>query len=438
MERRTVELTARTGLCTSCGICKSMCPQACISWDRARGMFLPVIDPQRCVRCGICARVCPGLGFAYPPGTPMEAMTGQVHAAYNAWSRDAHIRHVSASGGVVSTLLETLLKSGAYDGAFCVDRYAYDEQLKTELVDWARLTGGIGSTDLPKSRYLPVSHEQTVAYMQENRAKRLILVGTSCAIRGLLCAIEQLKLDREQYLLVGLFCDKVFNYNVYAHMENAYGEGKKLSALHFKNKESGGWPGNMKLLFQDGTSAYQDKAARMDAKAYFAAERCLYCIDKLDVCADISLGDNYTEKNSSPLGSNSVIVRTQKGLSAWEAVCAGLEAYPVEMEQIAKAQYLEGRAQQLCFAELKQDEIRKETGETIDLNRGVVRRADSREYRRAWNMQRSMLNAGAVYDADPAELEKQRKRAAKRANGRGAVAYAKRVYRAIKRIVKRG
>lgn len=76
----------------------------------------------------------------------------------------------------------------------------------------------------------------------------------------------------------------------------------------------------MKFIFTDGTVAYQDKAERVKIKNYFMPERCLYCIDKLNVYADISVGDNYTQQDSSLLGSNSVIIRTNIGMTVWESV----------------------------------------------------------------------------------------------------------------------
>ena len=149
--------------------------------------------------------------------------------------------------------------------------------------------------------------------MKENREKKLILVGSSCAIRGLQTAIKKLNLDREQYLFIGLFCDKIFNYNVLSYFEDTYAGGLRLKALHFKNKESGGWPGDMKFFPENGSCFYVPLEERVKAKAYFIPERCLYCVDKLNACADISLGDNYTGQDDSALGSNSVIVRTEVG-----------------------------------------------------------------------------------------------------------------------------
>lgn len=404
---KTVASVAEIGLCCSCGICKGVCPKNCITFRRKDGMFLPVIDEAACVSCGLCTTLCPGLGHRYEPAaTAEETVTGPVQAAFNAWSRDPELRHVSASGGVVSTIIRELLASGMYDGAFCLDSYDYREQLKTRLYTAEDVAAWWNNSNAPKSRYLPVSHENALVYMKQNREARLILVGTSCALRGLLAAIGKLKLNRENYLLIGLFCDKVFNYNVLTYWQDKYCNGAVLTALHFKNKESGGWPGDMKF-FPDGQEPfYVPLSDRAKAKAYFMPERCLYCVDKLNICADISLGDNYTGQDESALGSNSVIIRTGRGTAAWAVAEDHLEVRQIGIADIQKAQATDLRLDNLYFGDLRAAQL----GEHADWNRGVPREKEAADYRAAWNKSLEKLRSGAAYDTNPAALEKQIKK----------------------------
>ena len=315
---RTVDLARQENLCISCGVCKNLCPAGCISWQRRTGLYSPLVDTEKCIGCGICAQVCPGLSEEYELKKDLiDTVMGNVSAAYNAWSKDAVIRHVSGSGGVVSTLISTLLKKNIYDSAFCVDSYDYHEQLRTNMVCAEEIPSDWENSTTPKSRYLPVSHENAIAYIKENPGKRIIFIGTSCAVRAIRKALRFCHADPENYLFIGLFCDKVFNYCITDYIQNELCQGKQLSQLHFKNKESGGWPGNMKLFFSDGSYTFLDKEERSKVKDYFMPERCLYCADKLNVNADISVGDNYTDQDSSPLGSNSVLIRTEAGAHAW-------------------------------------------------------------------------------------------------------------------------
>lgn len=426
--KNSVNNTVLSGLCCGCGVCKAICPKGCISWDRKNGLYVPRIDAQQCVDCGLCAAVCPGLGHHYEPAaTAVKTVTGPVLASYNAWGRDPELRHVSASGGVVSTLIRELLSAGIYDSAFCLDTYDYRSQLKTRLYTAEEVAANWHQSNAPKSRYLPVSHENALAYMKANREARLILVATPCALRGLLSAIEKLKLNRHNYLLIGLFCDKVFNYNVLSYWQDLYCHGSTLAALHFKNKESGGWPGDMKFFSEGKEPFYVPLNDRAKAKAYFMPERCLYCVDKLNVCADISLGDNYTGIKESELGSNSVIVRTNAGMEAWAATKENLAFREIDIGDIRKAQAIDQRLDNLYCGDLKAAQM--------DLNPGVPREKDASSFAQSRKKSLQKLNAGAVYDADPTVLEKQIRRDNKKPNP--VVRFAKRSIGYIKRRILR-
>ena len=410
MVSNTVKYAVNNNLCCGCGVCKGVCPKDCISWGREGGLFLPHIDETKCIGCSLCASVCPGIGHHYiPKETAQATVTGEVLQCFNAWSRNPQLRHVSASGGVISTLIRELLQKGSYDGAFCLDSFDYREQLKTRLYT-ARDFEEPEATNTPKSRYLPVSHEHAVSYMKENPEAKLILVGTPCGLRGLQNVAKKLKRNIEQDLYIGLICDRVFNYNVLPYFADTYGADKEITALHFKNKESGGWPGDMKFYPVQGEPFYVPLEERAKAKAYFMPERCLYCVDKLNVCADISLGDNYTGKDDSPLGSNSVIIRTTKGMRAWEQVTESLEAHPVTIQQIQKAQDIPWRLNNLCYGDLKA----MKTG--MDLNTGVPREQKMMDYERSWHEQLKKLRCGACYDTKPEKMRQLQNREAKKNN----------------------
>lgn len=419
---KTVKKTTNARLCTGCGVCKGICPKNCIRWIQKAGLYQPEIDEGQCIGCGLCASACPGLGHAYEPTENAEAtVTGNYLFCCNAWSKDSQIRRISASGGVVTSMVAALLAQGAYDSVFCLDTYDYRQQLKTNRYtreEWPPRT-------TPKSRYLPVSHEQAIVYMKEHRQERIILIGTSCALRGILRTIELLNLKRDNYLLIGLFCDKVFNYHIIPYFEKAFCQGKPLENLHFKNKESGGWPGDMKLFPEAREPFYVPLRERGRMKEYFMPERCLYCVDKLNASADISLGDNYTGIHSSELGSNSVMIRTDRGMAAWEAAKSGLEFHPIAVEEIQKAQYLKGRLNNLYFGDLK-------TGQNgPNLNAGVPREETAEEFRRAWKNNLQKLSAGAAFDSNPMILEKQMHRDSKKPNP--VIVFARRCYHFAKR-----
>ncbi|MBQ7298861.1 MAG: Coenzyme F420 hydrogenase/dehydrogenase, beta subunit C-terminal domain [Clostridia bacterium] len=400
---KTVKLATDHNLCSSCGVCKSICPKGSITYHRSNGVYLPTIDNITCISCGLCAEVCPGLKHKYEPyQTASETITGSVIKCHNAWSLDAGLRHVSASGGVVSTITKKLLESGKYDVVFTLDTYDYRDQLQVKPYSAVEYLQDWNQSSTPKSRYLPVSHENTIQYLKEHRDARTIVIGTPCGLRGVQATMDKLRIEKDQHLFIGLFCDKVFNYNVIQYFNDIYSPDIPIEALHFKNKESGGWPGDMKFFPKNEEPFYRPLSDRAKAKSYFMPERCLYCVDKLNVCADISVGDNYTGQNESELGSNSVIIRTQKGIAAWKTAENCLEFRRIDISAIQMAQAIDRRLENLYFGDLHSVEYSH-----ADLNPGIPREKSADEYCSAWKQALRKLQAGAVYCSDPIILKKQ-------------------------------
>ena len=85
MEKLTVAWVAEHGLCISCGLCRNVCPQTCITYRRKDGIFQPETDAERCTACGICAHVCPGLGMRFPAAEQcVDCAAGNVLESWNA------------------------------------------------------------------------------------------------------------------------------------------------------------------------------------------------------------------------------------------------------------------------------------------------------------------------------------------------------------------
>lgn len=393
------------GLCCSCGICSAVCNRDAINYERIKGMYVPVIDENKCINCGICAEICPGFNQIYSSIDnavfPDQIASRNVIKSYNAWSKDKNIRHISASGGVTTTIIEELLAQSEYECVFCVDNYSYDKQLNTERLTYQNFIEQRDNNWVtPKSRYLPVSHENTVRYMINNKESKLIIVAVPCVLNSLCRVIQKYKLKRDNYLLIGLFCERNFQYNIYDYFSSLE-KKKQLISLNFKNKDSGGWPGNLKLFYSDNTYSYKDMSFRTTAKPFFQPERCLYCIDKLAECADIALGDNYTGVNSSKLGSNSVIIRTNVGLDAWHKVENKLEIRDISFCDIEKAEVMDERLNNVYYSEIKKKELKFKKCYIPEINKGVAVDDIPKEYEKKYKIMLDKISIGERYREEP-------------------------------------
>lgn len=359
MTRKNVAAVVAENLCVSCGICAAVCPKKCVVYERTSdGLYAPKISDS-CVDCGICFEFCPGRGADYDvlraatqTEVPLDPYVGEIKATYTLSAKDEQILNASTSGGVVTALTQALLKSGEYDRAFLLDSFDFS--------DAARTVEKTADSDLlvcAKSRYVPALQTDAVRYILENRHRRVILVGTPCFIQSIARIIAARGLERENYLLIGLFCDKTLTYNVWDYFAQFETNGEELRALYFRTKENGGWPGGLGLEYANGETVYRRSAERMMVKTYFMPERCLYCVDKLNRFADISVGDNYTQKNRCAGGSSSVILRTERGMRALAANKSLFTSFSADVGDIAKSQKIVERRYNRAFQELKVSEI---------------------------------------------------------------------------------
>lgn len=346
-----VETIVKNGQCSSCGVCVSVCPKKCISLKLINRNATVVIDNGSCSQCGICYAVCPfsdQTNFLGKSGIESFNL-GERKQILCAVAKDKKLLEDCTSGGVVTSTIMCLLEKKIYDSAFVVKGYGIEDFYYTE-----RVTKPEELADSSKSRYVTVSHEKSVKYMLDHPKEKMIIVGVPCAIRGISKCIEKRGLERNNYLLLGLFCDKALTYGVFEYFkEYPLCKGKRITRFNFRDKSSGGWPGDVRIEFEDGSFADVSGEERIRVKDYFTPESCLYCLDKLNTCCDIAMGDNYIPANNQKEGVSSVIVRSDQGEQAWNIVCNEFELKEDSEEDLLKSQHISSRNENYLYAGIK-------------------------------------------------------------------------------------
>lgn len=400
---RSVRAVAQNGLCASCGLCAAACPADALVFSKVGGSMVPNVQ-DTCMEYGLCLAVCPGIGGSLDgiSGTLCERMVGSVQEAASAHALDRRVFEGAVSGGVATQLVGGLLNSGDYDSAFLVDRAC----VKDDACHAVRFSRGDDVTTAQGSKYLQVSHENTLRYMRAHPNEKIVVACVPCAARGLLKAIEVFRLNRENYLFIGLFCDKTMTSNVLLYFQDI-ANGADVEELVFRSKQVGGWPGGVRLVMGDGARVDFDRSTRMRVKRLFQPECCLYCLDKLNVCADIALGDDYTGRGKRCGGACSVIVRTSTGIEAWRAISSGLKVEAVDVDEIAASQHLERQADNLLFGQLKQKDLEGSFLQgTINDVSGFNASSEvvSQDIQRVYRERLREIGVGARYDVDPGSL----------------------------------
>ncbi len=341
-------------LCIQCGICAAACPKKCIEIKRNGYNFFPYISDS-CINCGICLQTCPINNFSEynKIKSPEKYITGNILETYTVQAKNSDILANSTSGGFITQMIKGLLSDKLYDCAFLIDDYKYEQQLSTKI-----FTSASPFNNTQKSRYLTVSHTKTCEYMLHNPNKKIIIVATGCVISAILNFIRIKKLPRENYLLLGLFCDKTMNYGVVEYFKkHPKCKNKQINKFFFRDKKAGNWPGNIRIEFEDSSYINLPNTERMEVKDYFELERCLYCLDKLNHHADISIGDNYINKSRDIKGANSIIIRTNKGKEAFNTQKDSFIIKKEHLKDLLVSQNIKKKCVNLTFWNIKQNNL---------------------------------------------------------------------------------
>lgn len=313
-----------------------VCPQKAIRirFDKDSGLFLPQVDASSCIGCGRCFEGCPSAELPESAlGGKRTLVRRKPLAVFASYARDAGLRWNATSGGVISSLIVKLFASGRYSRAYVVE---YDN-FSGNQAELAPVTDLRGVTAAGKSKYIPVSSARVIAAIREKTIAGSIVVCTPCQLKVMRREMRASGLDDTDVLFIGLFCQSMFNYNIYSHYARAYG---RFDRLFFREKEPNGWPGDTTLLTADSRRKVS-RRVRMSLKNVYPVKCCGLCSDKLNEDADISVGDCYVSGFSSPdglKGVSSVVVRTARGQEAFDACRSALVSVPMTYDMVRLSQ----------------------------------------------------------------------------------------------------
>jgi coenzyme F420 hydrogenase subunit beta len=287
-----------TGRCSGCGACVAVCPADSLSFDEGEMVVSPrstgyCKQATDSVSCGACYAVCPRTG------DQPTATIGKYLELLTAKSTFAVPR--KQSGGAVTAILANALDEGLIDAIVTVteDRWT----LKPSSVIITKTDVLIQQAGSRYSWWVPLLSALKYAVVGK-KYKRIAVIGVPCAVQ----AVAQMRKSDNDLLkpygkairlVIGLFCTETFDYQalIMGKLKTHYKlEPHEIKKLNVKGK--------LEVSKQDGSAVIVPLAELETC----IREGCHFCTDLTALQSDISAG-----AIGSPLGSTTLIVRTQTG-----------------------------------------------------------------------------------------------------------------------------
>jgi len=307
-----VSIVFDSEVCCQCGWCSSICPVNAITVTAD----ILEIDDETCMKCGICYSVCPRSFSIEQAGKSInkldkslkfsEKINGYINT-YSATTTKDDIKEIRQDGGIVTSLLEYLLKNKLVDAIVAVKHSKELWKPEPVLVENIK--------DLYKTSGTKYANASTLSIIDETKKyENIAVVGVPCMMnalkKGYLFPSGQPFFKNIKYR-IGLFCMESFPY------EGVLNLIKDQFDKDFKKVTKMDISGGKFIIYLDSGEDF--RVPLKEVKSY-ARHNCHFCEDLTADYADISVGSI-----GSPSGWSTVITRNKKGDKIYkDAIKAGL------------------------------------------------------------------------------------------------------------------
>ena len=317
------------------------------------GFYLPTYGMAQCdLKCGICENVCP-----FVPENPMTSdITRDLYGAVPSMKHDPVLgyyletyagfspghRITSASGGMVTWLLETLLEKGEIDGVICVGPDSTSPSLfrfrQSRTIEDVRSCSG--------SCYQPVEISKALHELLSCDG-RYAVVALPCLSHALRLALgKNVALKSRIRFIIGLVCGQMKSRHFVDYLCQKHANRRNPDRILFRHKRQDRPASDYayKITWNDGYSLEIGSSEAIDrpwGERWFTLEACDYCDDVFAECADAAFMDAWLpEYTADPRGNNLLIIRDQQLLRIFEQAghSENISLTPILMQEILASQ----------------------------------------------------------------------------------------------------
>ena len=307
-----VSIVFDVGVCCQCGWCSAICPVNAITVDADN----LEIDDDSCMKCGLCFSVCPRSFSIDHANEAIKKLDKELNwsdnigAYFNAYSgstTNENIVKVRQDGGVVTTIVEYLLRNKLVDAVVAVQHSKELWKPEPVIIDDVKDLYKTGGTKYANSPSLKIID-------QAKKYDNVAFVGVPCMMKALEKGTlypSGLPFFKNIKYRIGLFCMESFPYNEIINLTKEQ-FNKDINELTKMNIGGGKFIINLK-------SGEQIDVPLKEVQKY-ARNNCHYCEDLTSDYADISVGSIGSQD-----GWSSVITRSKNADKLYnDIVKAGL------------------------------------------------------------------------------------------------------------------
>lgn len=302
--------------CTGCGLCHSYLGTPIQRNDR--GFNIAQVESKDMIE--FCKKVCFSSGRHLYDEKPTS--WGNYVDVFEGYASDTNIRHLSASGGIITSLAIFLLEKGYVDGIIQIGK---DESNPFGTKLFCNTT----TEEVVKcstSRYIVSSPLYDILQLIEDN-KKYAFIGRPCDIITLnnFSKFNSQLNDCIKYK-IAFFCAGSPSINASIKLVEQLGIKKEeCKSIQYRGD---GWPGKVKVVPTKGQSKQMEYINSWNnILGRDILKICKFCTDGIGELADISTGDLwYLDANKKPLfdekkGRNIIFARNTKGLDLLRKAC---------------------------------------------------------------------------------------------------------------------
>lgn len=313
-------------VCCGCGACAGICPNGVLVMEEDdKGFYRPQLKPgAECLDCDLCMEVCPGIksnllslmSWDDPLTSTFEKGIGYFKKFFVGYAKDEYIREKGASGGVVTSILLSLLEKKEIDGAIVVRCENVDGHPRARYHIARNASAIIASAS---SKYIPTEMSDVLRKVIKTKGK-YAFVGLPCQVTALRLAQMRLPVLRNRIrYVIGLFCGhRPSNYFVDYFCQRTPPFDRPVTSVQFRDKKSASKSIDFSLVIN--REQIKKSFPRVEREysilwdyRFFVEKDCFNCLDVSAKYADVSVGDAWLPQYlSDPKGTSLLVIRNDK------------------------------------------------------------------------------------------------------------------------------